>query len=297
MAQTLAGTVMGTIAYMSPEQARGLEIRQTSDIFSTGVVLYEMVTGALPFKGGTPLDTMHSIAFEEAKPVTFMRRNLPPQLHRIITKCLRKKPEDRYEDAQSLAADLKRLKQEIETGVQSTISPLERIQWALDWVKSAVPLGPPGIIIAILAVCLTAIFIFTDIPWAMLFWIAIFGLLVYRYIKNRKSRMLKKFISVMSKYPGVRAIFRLNDRVTVVVDEAQAKLYLRANDLVENMNSGLFFGTPFQVAIRDDLSEEEFQRMLRKTGVVYVRDDVVLQTLPSQGGDSTSASRDESNTV
>jgi len=84
LSQTQPGTVMGTAAYMSPEQARGLPVDQRSDVFSMGVVIYEMVTGQLPFKGDTPLDTMHSIAFDEARPVTVIRRNLPPELHRVV---------------------------------------------------------------------------------------------------------------------------------------------------------------------------------------------------------------------
>ena len=58
-----------------------------------------MVSGELPFSRETPLDTMHAIVFEEAKPVTSLRRNLPPQVHQIISRCLRKRPEDRYPDA------------------------------------------------------------------------------------------------------------------------------------------------------------------------------------------------------
>ncbi len=76
---TVPGVVMGTTSYMSPEQARGQKLDPRSDIFSLGIVLYEMVTGELPFKGDTPIDTMHAIAYEEAKPVTIVRRNLPPR--------------------------------------------------------------------------------------------------------------------------------------------------------------------------------------------------------------------------
>ncbi|MFC2167154.1 serine/threonine-protein kinase, partial [Acidobacteriota bacterium] len=77
--ETMPGTVLGTVAYMSPEQARGKSVNQSSDVFSLGIVMYEMIAGELPFKGESPLDTMHSIAFDEARPVTTIRKNLPPE--------------------------------------------------------------------------------------------------------------------------------------------------------------------------------------------------------------------------
>ena len=119
--QTMPGAVMGTLSYMSPEQARGQALDQRSDIFSLGIVMYEMVAGELPFKGDTPIDTMHAIAYEEAKPVTVVRRNLSPEVHRIVSRCLRKRPDDRYPDARALAADLKRLEQDLETGTRYSL--------------------------------------------------------------------------------------------------------------------------------------------------------------------------------
>jgi serine/threonine protein kinase len=74
---TMPGMVVGTLAYMSPEQARSRPVDQRSDIFSLGVVLYEMVAGELPFRGESPLDTLHAIAFEETRPVTALRANVP----------------------------------------------------------------------------------------------------------------------------------------------------------------------------------------------------------------------------
>ena len=128
---TMPGAVMGTLSYMSPEQARGKDLDKRSDIFSLGTVLYEMVTSELPFKGETPLDTMHAIAYEEARPVTIVRRNLTPELHRIVFRCLRKNPEDRYPDAHALADDLKRLKHDLETGTSTRLPAGARLRtWA-----------------------------------------------------------------------------------------------------------------------------------------------------------------------
>ena len=277
MLQTLSGTVLGTIQYMSPEQARGQALDPRSDIFSLGIVIYEMVTGELPFKGESPLDTMHSIACEEVKPVTIVRKNLPPQLHRIVSRCLRKRVEDRYPDAQALAADLKHLKQDIESGVRSSISPGQRIQVWIEWLKSSVPQGSKGIVAMVLALTLLGFLAFTNIRSGTVVTLALIGLLIYRYVRNRKSRMLNRFVAKISKFPPVKAIVIRENLATVVVDKAQAKIYLRISSLLDEVNRKLYFGKTILSVIKDDLAEEEFQRFLREPGVVYVRDDVVLR--------------------
>jgi len=274
MFQTVAGTVIGTIAYMSPEQARGQAIKSTSDIFSLGIVIYEMVTGEIPFKGDSPLDTMHSIAFEEVRPVTVIRKNLPPELHRIVSRCLRKRPENRYQDAGELAADLKRLKRDIESGIQRSVSPIHRIQELGDWLKTSLPLGPKSIAAAAIILIIAALLIITNIHWANLLWLVILGLLIYRYIRNRKNRMLKRFVAKISKFSGVQAISIRENQITVIADKAQAKLYIRVNSLINSINNKLYIGKHVEVAVRDDLAPEEFQSILRESGVVYVRDDV-----------------------
>lgn len=274
---TAAGTIMGTTSYMSPEQARGQPLSYPSDIFSLGIVLYEMVTGELPFKGKSPIDTMHAIAYEEARPVTVVRKNLPPELHRVIVRCLRKRPQDRYKDATDLVPDLKRLKTDIETGVQRSFSMDQKLDELKYWLTTTIPLGPQGILIVAAALAVAALLIFTEIRWANLAFVAIVGLLVYRNIKNRKKRMLKRFISQVVKMESVRAIRIHEDVVTVVVDEALASHYIRINSLVDEINKKRLIGRPVEVAVRDDLSEEEFQRMLRETGIQYVRDDIILK--------------------
>lgn len=276
-AHTQPGTVMGTAAYMSPEQARGLPVNQASDVFSMGVVLYEMVTGELPFKGDTPLDTMHSIAFDEARPVTVIRRNLPPELHRVVTRCLRKKPADRYKNARALAADLKKLKNDIESGIQRSLPVGERVRMFFEGIKTSLPFGPTGIAIFVIGLALIVLLIFTKIETGALIGLGVIGLIVYRYIRNRKNRMIKRFTSKISKFPEVKAIIRRDDHITVVVEEAKAKTYIRINSLVDLVNKKLYFGKNIEASVRDDLSPDEFQHILRRPSVTYVRDDIVLK--------------------
>jgi len=165
VAQTQLGMVMGTIAYMSPEQARGRAVDQTSDVFSLGVVIYEMVTGELPFKGESPVDTMHAIAFEEVRPVTVVRKNLPPELHRIVSRCLRKKAEDRFRDAGELADDLKKLKRDLDSGVQREIPASERVRESMEWIKNSMPLGVTGALFGRAVLALVAYLFLSNPVW------------------------------------------------------------------------------------------------------------------------------------
>jgi len=93
---TRAGTVVGTVVYMSPEQAGGGAVDGRTDIWSLGVVLYEMLTGERPFKGENEQAVIHSILNEEPRPVSRSVRKLPSGLDRIVGRCLRKNPSDRF---------------------------------------------------------------------------------------------------------------------------------------------------------------------------------------------------------
>ena len=94
--------------------------------------------------------------------------------------------------------------------------------------------------------------------------------------------MLKKFTAKVSKFPEVLAISQKDDQITVVVEHAKASLYLKINSLIEAVNKKLYFGSQVKAAIRDDLSSEDFQSILRESGVAYVREDVVLKPKPEQ---------------
>lgn len=111
---TIPGTVMGSARYMSPEQARGLEVDERTDIWSLGVVLYEMLMGSAPFEGETTADTIAAVVYKEPEPIAGHLPNVPPELIRIVRKALQKDREERYQNIKDLALDIKELAMELE---------------------------------------------------------------------------------------------------------------------------------------------------------------------------------------
>ncbi|MGD9560786.1 MAG: protein kinase [Pyrinomonadaceae bacterium] len=112
--RTLPGTVMGSARYMSPEQARGHDVDGRTDIWSLGVVLYELLTGAVPFDGGTAADTLAAVIYKDPEPVGNLLPNAPAELQRIIRKALQKDRDERYQSVKDLALDVKDLLHELE---------------------------------------------------------------------------------------------------------------------------------------------------------------------------------------
>ncbi len=275
LALTQAGMVVGTLAYMSPEQARGRELDHRSDIFSLGVTIYEMATGQLPFTGDSPLDTMHAIAFEETRPITALRQNLPPDLQRIITKCLRKRPEDRYSDAGALVADLKALKRDLESGVTRTVPIADKLRDRLTAIKN-LPQKTLYWVVGASVLAVLVLIIYLAVRFGFSFpslGLVVVGLYAYRKFRHRTLRLKKRFTAKAAKMPEVRLVAWPQKQAIVVVDQIHAKVYLRLNGLMEDLNKKLFFGDPMTVLVRDDVTAEEFRAMLQEPGVLYVRDD------------------------
>jgi len=118
MVNTGAGTVMGTAYYMSPEQAKGTNVDARTDLWSLGAVLYEMVTGHVPFAGKTPTETISLILQKEPAPLTRYANEVPAELERIVTKALTKDREERYQTAKDLLIDLRNLKRKLEVDAE-----------------------------------------------------------------------------------------------------------------------------------------------------------------------------------
>ena len=123
--KTSAGLVIGTVTYMSPEQARGEEVDVRTDVWSLGVVLYELLAGSAPFARSTPSEVIALILEREPPPLTSYWPKVPAELERIVSKALTKDKEERYQTAKDLLVDLRRLKQglEVNSEIERTSQP------------------------------------------------------------------------------------------------------------------------------------------------------------------------------
>ncbi len=129
MLKTEPGMLIGTAGYMSPEQLLGRTVDARTDVFSLGCVLHEIAAGKQAFDGDSPVDTLHKIIYGEPAPVREIRSDLPPELGRIVRKALAKNPDERYQSASDVAADLRGLLHELNTNPSGVAASMAIPRW------------------------------------------------------------------------------------------------------------------------------------------------------------------------
>lgn len=202
-ARTQAGVVMGTVPYMSPEQALGKELDARTDLFSLGVVLYELATGRLPFRGDTATQTIDQICHAAPDPLAAARRDVPGELERVVRKCLEKDRDRRYTTARDLVVDLRNLQRDRASGASPAATPPRRAS------KRLVLLGAAGLVTLLAAGSFVAFRVAGRGPSiasvAVLPFENVSGDTAIEYLSDGISESL---ILTLSRLPGLRVISR-----------------------------------------------------------------------------------------
>ena len=271
LTQTQAGIVKGTPAYMSPEQIKCEAVDARSDLFSLGVMLFEMATGEVPFRRQTPTEIMHAIAFAKTPAMHSFQPNMPGDIQRIVSRCLEKSPADRYPDARALMEDLRTLRRKIESGQARPPSLKERLSDVLGRFMILKPSEYAWLAGGAFALAFVFYLLMTRVGVGLPIPLAVLCLLIYRRLRHQPQRLIDAFVRKVARLPEVRFIACQDRRITVGVDRDAGQLYGRINKQLSACNRKLFFGDPMSVVIRSDPTEAETRQCLAAPGVHYVR--------------------------
>ena len=200
---TREGTTLGTVSYMSPEQARGEEVDHRSDIWSLGVVLYEMLSGKLPFMGDREASILYSVVHEEPKPLKAIKPDIPVELQQIIARALKKKPESRYSSVTEMLNDLKNYRDSLRAGEMGVYS----FRSFLRLIRKPVVAIPAVVLIAAVAVALVWFFNRQNqIRWAREQAIPEIRKLVDEQHFEAAFRLIEKAEKTIAKEPQLREL-------------------------------------------------------------------------------------------
>jgi hypothetical protein len=273
-ARTLPGIVMGTPAYMSPEQVKGLSVDARTDIFALGLLLFEMATGRSPFERENFREALHAVACEETPPMNSVRPHIPDALQRVVSRCLKKQPEERYQTARLVAEDLERLRRDTETTLARGTTWRQRLSDAWDQLRQQPRARLAWYGAGALALGVVLYSAVLGIGAEKVIPLLAVGFLLYRRIRGGPHRMQQLFAKRAARIPEVRLVVFQSSHFTVVVDRPVAQLYGRLNHQLQTCNRKLYFGQPLTLSIRHDLTAQELAQMLSGPGVQYVRPDV-----------------------
>jgi serine/threonine protein kinase/tetratricopeptide (TPR) repeat protein len=212
---TKAGTSLGTLAYMSPEQTRGEKADQRSDIWALGAVLYELVTGKMPFSGEYENVIVYEIANVDPPPATTLRTGVPMDLERVITKAMAKSADDRYQHADEMLVDLRRVAKESKISpVETTVHPVAAVPRKRGLRKLVLPASM--LMLLLIAFFALKPLLFDDIlvsepkPVAVVAFLNQTGDASYDYLREAIPNLLITSLE-QSKYLRVMTWERMND--------------------------------------------------------------------------------------
>ncbi len=275
LARTQTGLVMGTPAYMSPEQVRGLPVDARADVFALGVMLFEMVTNQSPFRRDSFVDALHAAAFEEAPPMRAIRPHVPEAFERVVSRCLRKQPDERYADARSLVVDLELIRRSTEAGLTPKLSWRQRFSDACSELRSVSPSRFVWYGVGAVLLVGALYWSVSHISTGTMISFALIAVFVYRHFRNQPQRLYEQFVRRTSKVPEVRIITSHEHQFTVVVDRPVAQLYSRLQRQLRICNKKRYYGPPMTLSILYEVPSEQTRQILVSPGVEYVREDVV----------------------
>ncbi|MCR4410631.1 MAG: protein kinase [Candidatus Saccharicenans sp.] len=226
---TKSQTTLGTVAYMSPEQARGDELDHRTDIWSLGVVLYELLTGELPFKGDHDLSIIHAIINEAARPIKDRKPPVPDELQRVISRALKKKRADRYGSAEEMLRDLKAY----QASVQAEASGVFNLRSFAKKLRRPVVAVPA--VLAVFAIAALAVWFFNrqaKIRWARQTAIPEMERLIEENNVWRDLidvyRLAEKTESIIPGDPKLAEVFaRCSLNISVKTEPAGAKVFIK----------------------------------------------------------------------
>jgi eukaryotic-like serine/threonine-protein kinase len=236
---TKAGTTIGTIGYMSPEQVQGLDVDHRTDLFSLGVVLYELLSGQSPFKGVHETAIMYEIVHVDPAPIATVKEGIDPQLDDIILECLEKEKDDRCQSAKELAKDLRKIKKSTghsRSRAYRTQTISARTQTGLP--ESKTPTGSFSIELMNRKIDLTRFFRSATLPWilslALILALAATLLLTHKSLPEGNVTKFQMYIGDdnildIGSYP----VIALSHDGSKLIFKANNRFYLRKMDSME----------------------------------------------------------------